>query len=379
MIAIVVPLAIIIIIASLILPVQINSSKANAQSNIFDTIIDNDSSPSLAPDKFLESKGSLAPTAPPGADTGTFDLMARFGPVIVYSDNIKNNSNSIDFDRVPATTPPDFMKFMPPYQALFYVFYTEAQNITINAVRISEVISNETESPFDFCGISLNNTSIPLSLNHTQTFSICYFPKMVGNSTAKLDFYQGSNLIFDIPLKGNGISPASMQGDTGMNDQISNKSNDKNINFTQKDKISNLSSKMPTSISNLTSDSQSFLLKPSTDCSISIEGGGQRPDPSVNGYGMNTEPIDPPDDGVNMTDGSPYHHRINVGQLVKLVAKLNGVPLEGTENIRWTIAGSIIKDYEESIPGKFVTYSMEDQDYLKPVISFYWRGEGIKK
>ena len=136
---------------------------------------------------------------------------------------------------------------------------------------------------------------------------------------------------------------------------------------------------MLTSISNLTSDSQSFLLKPATDCSISIEGGGQRPDPSVNGKGLNTEPIDPPDDGINITDGSPHHHRINVGQLVKLVAKLNGVPLEGTENIRWTIAGSIIKDYEESIPGKFVTYSMEDQDYLKPVISFYWRGEGDKE
>jgi hypothetical protein len=360
--------------------IQNNSTKVNAQSNLFDKIIDNESLPSIAPDKFLESKGSFAPNAPPGADTGTFDLMARFGPVIVYSDNIKNYSNSIDFDKVPATTPPDFMKFMPPYQALFYVFNTEAQNITINAIRISEVISKETESPFDFCGINYNNTSIPLSLNYTQTFSICYFPKVAGNSTAKLDFYQGSRLIFDIPLKGNGISPASMQGDTGMINKVSNKTNDKNINFTEKDKLSNITSKMPMSILNLTSDTQSFLIKPLEGCSVKIEGGGQRPDPAVSGFDpTNRAPIDPPDDGLNANDRTGSHHRINVGQLVKLKAEVSGIPLESIQNIRWTVSEPKIKDYNESIPGKFAIYMLKDQDYLKPAISFYWKDDGNKE
>ena len=317
--------------------VQINTTKVNAQSELLDKIIEDDSLASIAPDKFLESKGSFAPNAPPGADTGEFDLMARFGPVIVYSENIKNNSNSIDFDRVPATTPPDFMKFMPPYQALFYVFNTEPQNITINAVRISEVISKETQSPFEFCGINYNNTSIHLSLNYTQAFSICYFPKETGNSTAKLDFYQGGHLIFDIPLKGNGISPANMHDVTRMINQSGNKSDEKNINFTEKDKVSNFTSKMPISILNLTTDTQSFLIKPAQGCSVKIVGGGQQPNPAINGYDPTTRaPLEPPDDGLK--------HKINVGQMVNLQAEVSGIPQEGVQNIRWTVSEPKIKD-----------------------------------
>jgi Common central domain of tyrosinase. len=159
---------------------------------------------------------------------------------------------------------------------------------------------------------------------------------------------------------------------------ISNQSNNNNTSITEQSINSNLS-KIPFAISNLTSESQSFVTEPLTDCSVTIEGGGQRPDPAVDGYGNNTTPLDPPDDGIDMNDTSTYHHRINVGELVKLEVKLDGIPLESVQNIRWTIAEPKIKNYDESIPGKFVTYNLKDQDYLKPAISFYWKDDGDKE
>jgi hypothetical protein len=119
-----------------------------------------------------------------------------------------------------------------------------------------------------------------------------------------------------------------------------------------------------------------------TDCAIAIEGGGQRPNPNIlvdESGALNTEPLDPSDDGIQMNQTVAYHHKINVGELVKLQASVNGISSETIKSIRWTIADPKIKDYDEYIPGKFVTYNLTEKDYLKPEISFYWKDVGEKQ
>src|SRR5688572_29924672 len=176
---------------------QLNLSTGSSPQNMFDMIINGKEPPK--PDKFLESQGSFIPPAP--TDPNTLNFMAELGPVIFFSDNIKNNTNTIDFGEVPATIPQDFMRFMPPYQVTFYVYNRIAQDITIDSIRISEVVSKENNSPFDSCGASYDDISVRLLPGETQTFLICYFPNVVGNSTAKLQFYHDSQLIFQITLK----------------------------------------------------------------------------------------------------------------------------------------------------------------------------------
>ena len=356
---------------------QLNLSTGSSPQNMFDMIINGIEPPK--PDKFLESQGSFIPPAP--TDPNTFNFMAELGPVIFFSDNIKNNTNTIDFGEVPATVPPDFMRFMPPYQVTFYVYNRIAQDITIDSIRISEVVSKENNSPFDSCGASYDDISVRLLPGETQTFLICYFPNVVGNSTAKLQFYHDSQLIFQIPLKGNGVYPTLMSGGMELTGQIRNESKDQTTNVTATNTSKRIGI-LPSEILNLTSDTPTFLIKPTTECSVRIEGGGQRPNPDVwlNERGRyNTEPLDPPDDGIEVNQSTAYHHKINVGQLVKLQAQVNGLPLEDTQNIKWTIADPKIKDYNEYTPGTFVTYNLTSQDYLKPAISFYWKDVGEKE
>lgn len=378
-------LVVILSLMSLVIWSQFNLTNVSAQPNssndfgsetIFDKIINGESIPE--PDIFLESQGSFIPDAPFDPDRANF--MAEIGPVRVFSDNIKNNTKIIDFDQVPATTPPDFMRFMPPYQVAFYVYNRDAQNITINSIRISEVVSKQNYSPFELCGVSYDDISIRLLPGETQSFLICYFPKVTGNSSANLQFYHDSRLIFEIPLKGNGVTPTSMPGEMGLTEEIRNESRDETTNATAN--TSNRIGNLPTEITNLTSDTPSFLIKPMTECSLTIEGGGQRPNPNVlvDRYGpFNTEPLDPPDDGIEMNQTGVYHHKINVGQLVTLQARVSGISSESIESIRWTIADPNIKDYDVYTPGKFVTYNLTGEDYLRPAISFYWRDVGEKE
>jgi hypothetical protein len=82
------------------------------------------------------------------------------------------------------------------------------------------------------CGSSYDDFSVNLLPGETQTFLICYFPKVIGNSTANLQFYHDSRLIFEIPLKGNGIDPMSMAGGMGMTQEIRNESKDETSNVT---------------------------------------------------------------------------------------------------------------------------------------------------
>src|SRR5206468_294349 len=129
--------------------------------------------------------------------------------------------------------------------------------------------------------------------------------------------------------------------------------------------ISNRIGKLPSGLSNLTTDTTSSLVKPMTGCSITIEGGGQRPNPDVfvsERGPANIIPLKPLDDGQVINQDMEYHHKINVGELVKLRAKVNGIPLDNIESIKWEISEPKIKDYDESKPGKFVTYNTE-QDY----------------
>jgi len=231
------------------------------------------------------------------------------------------------------------------------------------------------------CGSSYDDFSVNLLPGETQTFLICYFPKVIGNSTANLQFYHDSRLIFEIPLKGNGIDPMSMAGGMGMTQEIRNESKDETSNVTATN-TSNRIGKLPIEIVNLTSDTASFLIKPATECSITIEGGGQRPNPhvQVDEFGaFNTEPLNPPDDGIEMNQAGAYHHKINVGELVKLKAGVGGLPSESIQKIKWTIADPKIKDYDEYTPGTFVIYNLTGQDYLKPAISFYWKDVGEKE
>lgn len=69
------------------------------------------------PDEFLDLKGSFVPPSIHKTEPEFLFFMAQIGPVTVFSDNIKNNSNVIDFDEVPIkTTSPNFMEFKTPYQ-----------------------------------------------------------------------------------------------------------------------------------------------------------------------------------------------------------------------------------------------------------------------
>jgi hypothetical protein len=155
----IVSLMVILLLMSLITSFQFSLTDVSAQSNlsnfrsetIFDKIINGESIPE--PDVFLESQGSFTPDAP--VDPNTANLMAEIGPVRVFSDNIKNNTKVIDFGQVPARDPPDFMRFMPPNQVTFYVYNRDAQNLTINSILISDVISEQDYSPFDFMWLQL--------------------------------------------------------------------------------------------------------------------------------------------------------------------------------------------------------------------------------
>ena len=358
---------------------QYNNTNLNAQfitvsDTIFDKIINNESFSVPAPDKFLESQGSFTPTVPTDLETQSF--MATFGPVKVFSNNIKNNTRIIDFDQVPAITPTEFMRFMPPYQVLFHVYNNVTQNITINSIQIAEVETNQGESPFEFCGMDYNDISIRLLPGETQTFSICYYPNEIGTSNAKLLFYQGSQAIFGIPIKGNGIEPTRMPEEMG---KANNRGSTDNATNLKENATSQLITKLPSGLLNMTFDSNSFLTVPVADCSVSIEGGGLRPDPAVHGYGpSNITPLSPNDDGIDTNESNVYHHSINVAELVKLKANVTGLPLS-IQNIKWTIEEPKIKDYNESIPGKFEIYNLTSQDYSNSEISFYWKDIGEKE
>ncbi len=335
------------------------------------------------PDKFLESKGQFSPPDL-NVPTDALFFMAPIGPVNVISDNIKNNSNIIDFDDVPAGEPPIYMRFMPPYQAIYYVYNKDNQDINISSIRLTDVDPKQAQSPFEFCGIDYNKTSIRLSPGHTQEFVVCFYPKITGYSNAILQFYQGSKVLFEVPLRGNGVSPT--MSEQGMMQGMNNQINAKNITATEKASNSDFIKKVPSTISNLGSNSQSFMIEPVTDCSVTIEGGGQRPNPAITPTFTATEidpltaiSIGPPDDGLDLVDNATNHlHKINVGELVKLEAKVSGLSNESIKNIRWTVSDPKIKDYNELMRGKFVTYNLTEQDYLKPAISFYWKDIGKK-
>ena len=338
------------------------------------------------PDEFLESKGSFVPPSLRQTAPEFLNFMAQIGPVIVFSDNIKNNSNVIDFDEVPATTPPNFMRFNTPYQVQYYVYNRGNNDISIDSIRLSEVVSNETRSPFEFCGMNYNNTSIHLPPGNTQALSICFYPEMTGPASATLQFYQGSQVLFNLPVRGNGVNPEGMP-QLGFMEESGNQTDVENISLAEDATISNHISKIPLVPSNLSSDTQSFLIEPLTDCSVTIEGGGQRPNPAVSGWDINntrigpsnTTPVSPLDDGLDLNDNTTRHHKINVGQLVKLEANVSGLPPQSIKNISWTISEPKIKDYNATIPGKFVTYNLTTQDYLQPAVSFYWKDDGGKK
>jgi len=340
------------------------------------------------PDEFLESKGSFVPPSMSQTDTEVAFFMAPIGPVEVFSNNIKNNSNVIDFGDVPinATTTHD-MTFNFPYQVQYYVYNKQNYNISIDSIQLGEIVSNETRSPFEFCGLNYNNTSIHLPPGHTQALLICFYPEMMGPASSTLQFYQGNQVLFSIPIKGNGINSEETSPLGSMN-ETANKTDVININLTNATTSSTPISKIPSLSSSPSFDTQSFLTEPLSDCQVIIEGGGQRPDPAVSSrYDRlgneivlsNITPLSPPDDGLEQNDTTTHHHKINVGQLVKLEANVSGLSPQSIKNISWTVTEPTIKDYDETIPGKFVTYNLTAQDYLQPAISFYWKDTGEKR
>lgn len=230
-----------------------------------------------------------------------------------------------------------------------------------------------------------NSTSIHLPPGNTQALSICFYPEMTGPSSATLQFYQGSQVLFNLPIKGVGVNPEEMSHE--FMKEIDNQTDVENTNFAGDATISNHISKIPLVISKMSSDTHSFIIEPLIDCSVIIEGGGQRPDPSVSGRDpshtrigpSNITPVSPPDDGLDLNDNTTRHHKINVGQLVKLEANVSGLPPQSIKNISWTVYEPKIKNYNTTIPGKFVTYNLTTQDYLHPAISFYWKDVGEKK
>jgi hypothetical protein len=334
----------------------------------------------IQPDKFLQSKGSFRPFL-----GGRPQLFAALSPIVVFSNNIRNDTRVLDFGQVPAMIPPDFMKFMPPYQVTFYVTNTGMHDINVSSVKVSKVYSTQTPSPFNFCGLDYNKTSLRLPAGYSQTFSICFLPNVTGHSNATIQFFGGPNLLFNIPISGNGITPSlsMLNGITlsGLSKRSINQANIDNNNVTNRIKTNN-TGEIASPSSNVSSSGKvpSFLINTLSSCSVSIEGGGQRPDPAVDGAGpLNATPESPPDDGSKMNDTPLHHlHKINVGEWVKLNALVRGVPLKNVRNIQWKVDDPKIKDYNESIPGKFVTYNLTAQDYQKPAISLYWKDVGNK-
>lgn len=157
----------------------------------------------VQPDRFLLSKGSLR----------TFvqgHSLAKSSSIAVFSNNIENNSGLLDFGQVPVISNiPDFMKFMPPYQAIFYVTNLANHNVSISSINITNVQSPQGLSPFNFCGLDYNKTSIRLPPGYSQTLSICFFPNKTGASNALMMFFSGSDNIFRVPISGNAVAPAS--------------------------------------------------------------------------------------------------------------------------------------------------------------------------
>jgi tyrosinase-like protein len=320
------------------------------------------------PDAFLLSKGSFR------ADYEGPLLGGELSPIIVFSDNIKNNSGLLDFGKVPAVTPPKHMKFMPPFETTFYVTNVADSNISISSIQLSDIRSPQA-SPFNFCGVDYNSTSIHLAPGYSQTLLVCFYPNKAGPSNATIQFFDGPNILATIPITGNGITPTdnmlmATEGDHNFSSQNIRKSED----ILELNKSEMLSNTLEGS------NDSSILENSATACSVKIEGGGARPNPKVNGEGpSNTTSESPPDDGLNLDDVPENHlHKINVGEFVDLSANIYGVLPQNIQNIKWIINEPKIRDYDESLPGKFVTSNLTMRDYEKPNISFYWTDTGNK-
>jgi hypothetical protein len=336
----------------------------------------------VQPDEFLLSKGSFHPRSP---------LMGgSASPITVFSDNIRNNSGLLDFGQVPATMPPDFIKFLPPYQAIFYVTNTAGHNISITSIELADVQSPQPTSPFNFCGTDYNRTSIHLSPGYSQTFAVCFYPNTTGVSNATMVFFNESDLLGGISITGNGI-PSSYSMLTG-SEFVKGPDNQ---NVIDNENITKKIGDIPALLSNRLQGSNAsplFIGTAESECSVKIEGGGQRPNPDVNGAGLvfdgtnvrfngpiNTNAETPPDDGLNLLDFPHEHlHKINVGELVNLNAAVNGVLPQNIQSIQWTVSDPKIKDYNETLPGKFTTSNLTTEEYQKPSISFYWKDTGNK-
>jgi hypothetical protein len=336
----------------------------------------------VQPDEFLRSKGSFHPQSPLAAATAS--------PITIFSDNIRNNSRLLNFGQVPAMMPPDFIKFLPPYEAIFYVTNTAGHNISITSIELADVQSPQPTSPFNFCGADYNRTSIHLGPGYSQTFAVCFYPNTTGVSNATMEFLDESDLLGSISISGNGI-PSSYSMFTGS--EFVKGPNNQNV--IDNENITKKMGDIPALLSNRLQDSNAsplFIGTAGSECSVKIEGGGQRPNPYVDGASIifdgtdfqydgpiNTKAETPPDDGLNSQDFPHQHlHKINVGELVNLNAAVNGVLPQNIQSVQWTISDPKIKDYNETLPGEFTTSNLTTQDYQKPSISFYWKDIGNK-
>lgn len=316
------------------------------------------------PDEFLLSKGSFVPDY-------EGPLMSSASPLVIYSDNIKNNSRGIDFGNVSVTGPPDHMMLLPPYESIFYITNEARENVSINSIKLTN-IDTPGQTPFTFCGLDYNKTSIELASGYSQTMAVCFYPDRIGTSNATIQFFDNSTLLANVPISGNGVNPINQ---TFHISKIS-KNSFNNANII-KGFVNGLT---PTNNDSELNIAPHTIGSRGSSCYVEILGGGERPNPEVDGeIPTHIDPEVPPDDGLNITDIPENHlHKINVGELVKLNVKVDGIIPENVTEIKWTISDPKIKDYDESIPGNFTTIPLSEDDYKKSNISFYWKEPGQK-
>jgi len=96
-------------------------------------------------------------------------------------------------------------------------------------------------------------------------------------------------------------------------------------------------------------------------CSVTIDGGGQRPNTATSG----TAPL--PAAGVDR----PV---VNNGQLIHLMANVTGS--FGPYTYQWTVGGNHVKEYQELTAAAWSTTAMAAADYQNPTIDYYWKQVG---
>lgn len=285
----------------------------------------------------------------------------------------EGDSTELNFGALPAVKISKIYRHMNAMNRQYIRVLNEGPDeIQIGSVAFEVTASSEPDLPFDACGMGERPVAIPSGMS--MVMMLCFFPTVADISTAQAVFLApGGDYLFSFAVSGKGreLEKGEAPPFGAMLDELS---------FAQL--ISNGDTALVAGGDVIIGESTIAPVSGSTvvlaDCRVSINGGGEIPNPAIDTIFANNIITVRNFRNLGLNAGVA-NDEINVGQHVMLDISVtcDAPPQPIVNGVRWTINGASVKDYSADLRrGSVLTTPITNADLNRKQIDFYWTRPG---